>query len=227
MASKITITNKGSYSQEDLNYIWHQVPPDYYQKGIRKNFLQRLWHRGKLSSVLQLADGNNMFVLDIGCASGWFLNQLSIKYPFAKCYGIDVYRNAIQYGKKHYKSLDLAVADAHKLPFSNDYFDLVICTEVLEHVKNPEKVLREIKRVLRPDGKAIVEMDSGNFLFRAIWYWWTNMRKGVWRESHIHFFNAKILENMIKDLGFVIAQKKVFNVTMAVAFLLRKNEKNN
>jgi len=70
--------------------------------------------------------------------------------------------------KKRYKELKLIRADAHNLPFKNNSFDLVICTEVLEHVVNPEKVLGEIKRVLTNDGIAIVEMDSGNFIFKIV-----------------------------------------------------------
>lgn len=216
--------------ERQLEEIWHQVTPDYYQNGVSKNLLQRIWHTRKLKTTLELIDNGGVKpknILDVGCASGWMLSKISEKYPKAQCVGIDVYKKAIEYGQKLYKNLRLISVDAHKLPFKDKFFDLVICTELLEHVENPQKVLSEIKRVLAPNGIAIVEMDSGNFLFQIVWYWWTNIRHGVWRDSHIHTFNTKILENMIKDSGFVITQKKVFNVTMAVVFLLRKNEKNN
>ncbi len=210
---------------KELEKIWHQVPPDYYQNGVSKNLLQRIWHTSKLKTALELIDNSGAKpknILDVGCASGWMLSKISEKFPLAQCTGVDVYKKAIEYGQKLYKNLRLISVDAHKLPFKDKFSDLVICTELLEHVENPQKVLSEIKRILAPNGIAIVEMDSGNFLFRMVWYWWTNVRHGVWRDSHIHTFNTKILENMISDSGFVIAQKKVFNATMAVAFLLRK-----
>lgn len=216
--------------EKELEEIWHQVPPDYYQNGVSKNLLQRIWHTKKLKTALELIDSSGAKpknILDVGCASGWMLSKISEKYPKAQYTGVDVYKKAIEYGQKLYKNLRLISVDAHKLPFKDKFFDLVICTELLEHVQNPQKVLSEIKRILVPNGIAIVEMDSGNFLFRMVWYWWTNVRNGVWKDSHIHTFNTKILENMIKDCGFVIKQKKVFNITMAVAFLLGKNEKNN
>lgn len=208
-----------------LEKIWHQVPVDYYQSGVKKNILQRMWHQRKLNVVIHLIESCGIKpknILDVGCASGWFLSQVAKKYPKAKAVGVDVYKNAIEYGKKKYKSLQLFDTDAHKLPFKDNSFDVVICTEVLEHVVSPEKVLKEIKRVLKADGVAIVEMDTGNLTFRIIWYWWTHLRRGVWEDAHIHTFNTRKLENMIKGDSFLIGKKKTFNYSMAVAFLLRK-----
>lgn len=215
MRNKIILS---SQEQKILN----QVPPNYYQKGVRNNILQRLWHLGKLSIILSMIDAMPVSILDVGCASGWFLSRVSKRYPEAYCVGIDKYRRAIDYGKKHYKSLELLYADAHKLPFQANSFDLVICTEVLEHVNDPAGVLREIKRVLKKNGSAIVEMDSGNILFRLVWYWWTNVRKGVWRNSHLHLFTVDKLTKMLKSENFVISRKRSFNYTMGIAFLLKK-----
>ena len=45
------------------------------------------------------------------------------------------------------------VGDAHSLPFKNDSFDVVLATEVLEHLKEPQRALNEMKRVLKDGGK--------------------------------------------------------------------------
>ncbi len=210
-----------------LEHIWHQVPPDYYQQGVKKSLLQKFWHTKKLAKVHKLINESNQnptSILDVGSASGWFLSQLSILYPKAKCSGVDVYKDAISYGKQIYSSLRLIHTDAHTLPLDNNSFDVVVCTEVLEHVEDPERVLQEIKRVLKPEGVAVIEMDTGNLLFRLVWYWWTNIRRGVWRDSHIHAFNTQKLESMIKKTGFSILRKEIFNCTMAVAFQLKKKK---
>jgi len=202
--------------------LLHQVPPDYYQKGVKTNVLQRMWHRGKVNAVLSLIQFKPVNVLDVGCASGWFLSNIKKKYPKSKCVGVDKYKEAVVYGNKKYKNMKLRQADAHKLPFKARTFDLVVCTEVLEHVEDPKIVLLEIERVLIKNGHAIVEMDSGNFLFRSAWYWWTNIRRGVWRDSHIHAFNTKKLEKLIKNSRLTVVEKKNFNYTMGVAFLLKR-----
>src|SRR3989344_3137619 len=212
--------------EKTLEHIWHQVPPDYYQKGVSENLLQKMWHTRKLKIVLDLLGNNHNSILDVGCASGWFLSEVQKRNPKAVCEGVDVYKAAIEYGKKKYPTLKLRYADAHKLPFRDESFDGVICSEVLEHVVEPERVLREIKRVLKPEGIAVVEMDSGNFLFRLIWYWWTHLRHGVWEDAHIHSFTAEKLENMIQQVGFAIKKKKRFNCSMAIAFQLQKSGVN-
>lgn len=212
---------KSHHSAENLEEIWHQVPPDYYQKGVQKNLFQRIWHKRKLSIITSLVNSSKATpknILDVGCASGWFLKQISIRYPSADCTGVDVYKKAIDWGKNNYKSLKLICADAHNLPLPNESFDLVICTEVLEHVVEPEKVLKEINRVLTSKGIAIIEMDTGNLLFRIIWYWWNHLRHGVWKDAHIHTFNTEKLERLIIKSGFSIVEKKMFNATMAVAY---------
>jgi ubiquinone/menaquinone biosynthesis C-methylase UbiE len=210
------------HTREALESIWASVPPDYYQQGVKNNLLQRFWHLGKLRVVLSLIPKHPKTILDAGSASGWFLSQVSSAYPHAKCTGIDVYEKAILYAKTLYPNISFLVADVHNIPLRSSSFDLVMCNEVLEHVVDPKKVLSEIKRVMKPEGRAIIEMDSGNFLFRIAWHWWTHMRHGVWEDAHIQVFNAKKLEQMIRDCGFIIEKKKFFNLGMAVAFLVKK-----
>lgn len=209
----------------DLEHIWFQVPSDYYQNGIKKNILQRIWHYGKLRNITKSIQTNNVHsqsILDVGCASGWFLNELSKKFPHALYTGVDVYENAIKFGQKQYKHLAFLQADGHALPFQEKSFDVVICNEVLEHVLDPMKVLSEIRRVLKNNGIAIIEMDTGNFLFKIVWYWWTHLRNCVWKDAHIQTFNIHILENYIIKSGFTIKDKKIFNASMAVIFVLKK-----
>lgn len=216
-----------THDHSELENIWHQVPPDYYQQGVKTNFLQRRWHNGKVDVVVDLI-GDKIFdsILDVGSASGWFLSEIKKRNPTASCTGVDVYAPAIEYANKHYQDIIFKVADAHKLPFKQASFDLVICTEVLEHVVNPEQVVSEIERVLKPGGAAIIEMDSGNILFKLAWYWWTNLRGGVWKDSHIHVFNATILENMLRKSNMEIISKKYFNMSMGIAFFMMKKKKD-
>lgn len=214
------------YTHSELEHIWHQVPLNYYQNGVRNNVLQKIWHVGKLKNVK-----NAIFqykrsprkILDIGCASGWFLSRLKHYFPKATCVGVDVYKEAILYGKKRYPYLRLHHADGHTLSFPNNSVDVIVCCEMLEHVENPKKVLLEIKRILSKDGIAVVEMDTGNVLFQIVWFCWTHLKHGVWKDAHIQTFNTKKLENIIKQNGFTILKRSFFNFSMAVVFIIEKN----
>lgn len=146
--------------------IWNQVPPDYYEKGVKTNIFQRIWHTKKLSTFKQIVNGIKCKrVLDVGCAGGTFTNNVSRIFPQAKITGIDIYSRAIEYGKKGYPHINFICADVHNIPFRNRAFDLVICYETIEHLIDPLEVLKEIKRVLKKDGVALIAMDSGSVFF--------------------------------------------------------------
>lgn len=204
------------------NHIIEQVPIDYYQKGIENNILQRTWHTNKLAAVVSSIKFKPATILDVGCASGWFISKLAINFPAAKCYGIDIYDKAIAYGKKQYPHITFAMGDAHRTPFKKESFDLVVCTEVLEHVDDPKAVLLEIKRVLKKNGVAIIELDSGSWLFSLSWSLWRKFHGKIWNESHQHSFNIRKLTQMIHGCSYEIVSKKKFNLGMAMVFAIRK-----
>src|SRR5579872_3791522 len=192
--------------------VINQVPPNYYQQSVRDNFVQRGWHRHKLDEVVQLMPENvykkRSVILDVGSASGWFISQISHIFPKSLCYGIDVYRKAIDYGKKTYPHIRLRAGNAEKLPYKTNFFDIIICTSVLEHVHDPRKVLLEIKRVMKKNGTAIIELDTGSSLFSILWYIWRKSKGRVWNDSHLHSFSVAQLEKVMKECGFVIKNKK-------------------
>lgn len=209
---------------EELKKIWSAVPPDYYQTGIQKNMLQRIWHTNKLRTVLSLIPHEPKTILDVGSASGWFLSEVAKRYPQARSTGIDVYDKAIAYAKKTYPHITFLEADGHTIPLKDNSQDLVLCCEMLEHVVNPHQVLSEIRRVLSPNGYAIIEMDSGNWMFRLVWHWWTHMRHGVWEDAHIQEYTAKKLKTHILESNLRILKERYFNLGMAVAFLTKKTK---
>lgn len=205
-------------------HIIEQVPADYYQKGVKENLLQKIWHTNKLNMVLKSIEYEKKEkILDVGCASGWFIFEISKKYPKSYCFGIDIYEKGIDYAKKKYSHIKFKTADAHKIPYEKEVFDIVICTEVLEHVDDPKLVLTEIKRVLKKGGIAVIELDSGSWLFSFAWYIWRKFLKGkVWNEAHLHSFNVNKLDKLITSCDFKILSKRRFLFGMAMIFKILK-----
>lgn len=206
-------------NQEMLQSIWLQVPPDYYEKGISDNIFQKIWHGRKWQIIDRLLTGYPKKILDLGCASGHITNLIKKKFKVAEVFGIDVSKLFIEYAKKKYKNIKFICADGHKIPFPDKYFNLVVCTETLEHVLSPKIVMKEIKRVLRDDGEIIIEMDSGSFFFSIVWYLWKKIGRGkVWKDAHISYFNKMKLKTLINQTGFLITNEVNFNFGMAVFF---------
>lgn len=210
-------------SKAQLKEIWSEVPADYY---YHLNLFQKLWHEWKwlvFRHLLTTRKTSPKRILEVGCAGGHLTGLLHQLYPKAAAVGIDVYAPAIQEAKKRHPAITFTVADAHKLPFKDDFFDIVVSSETIEHVVDPTKMLNEIKRVMSKNGVALIEMDSGNWLFRIIWFFWTRFGKGkVWGRAHLHPFHQAELEAVIKECNFIIDEKIVSHFGMAVTFLLKK-----
>ena len=199
-----------------LYSIWSQVPVTYYQSGVRRNILQKIWHTHKIrlaKKILSQINFNNC--LDVGCASGYMISEIAKAYSKRQYFGIDVYDKSIDFAKKRYPSIKFKVSSADKLPYKDNFFDVVLCYETIEHVENPKECLLEMKRVLKKDGTLILCMDSGSLLFRIVWFVWENTKGRVWKKAHIHPFHHEELGNLIKSVKFKI-KNQIFSFLNAL-----------
>jgi len=89
-------------------------------------------------------------ILDIGCGHAEFLREILKKTP--QTYGIDPDQKALD---KNNTIKNKYCCTAEKMPFEDNTFDIIISAWVLEHLENPEKVFKEIHRVLKPGAKVI------------------------------------------------------------------------
>jgi len=93
-------------------------------------------------------------ILDFGCGFGYGTKML-LKED-REVIGVDISKEAIDYAKKNYPGPKYLEIFENKIPFPNDYFDAVIAFEVIEHVKDPELLLLEIKRVMKKGAKLYI-----------------------------------------------------------------------
>ena len=121
----------------------------------RHRFVARL-----AAKTLKTTGGES--VLDAGCGTGGlcgFLEAEGIK----SITGCDAEAEAITHGKEKGRLKNAVVADVCKLPFGDSEFDLVVCSEVLEHVPDHQSGLREILRVSR--GPVLITVPAHPYLW--------------------------------------------------------------
>lgn len=214
---------KQKLSSHKLYKVWSQVPVAYYQQGVEKNIFQKLWHSSKIKLAKKLL-GRLKFnnCLDVGCASGYMLSEIAKAFPGPEYTGVDIYDKAIEHAKKTYPNLRFKVASAEKLPFESGSFDLILFYETIEHVEHPEICLKELRRVLKKNGTLILTMDSGNWLFRIVWFVWENTTGSIWKGAHLHPFHHRELGRLIKKAKFKVRDKIFSLLGMEVTFVVKK-----
>ena len=144
-------------TKKRLKQILNQVPPDYYESGVKNNFLQEYWHKRKWHHLKEFFTGiKGKSLLDIGCADGTTTRQIQKILPDARIIGIDYYKHAVDYARKRKSEIKFVHGDVHNLPFGENSFDIVTAIETLEHLENPKDCLKNINRILKKDGQFIM-----------------------------------------------------------------------
>lgn len=106
--------------------------------------------------------------LDVGCGSG-DLTRFASKVRARVSIGIDIATSIVRYARNESnRRAEFTVADAQNLPFKNNQFDTILCTEVLEHIPNPMNTLKELYRVLNANGTVIITTPNEERLSKKI-----------------------------------------------------------
>jgi len=132
-------------------------------------------------------------ILGIGCNSGGLEKVILIKFPGSLVYGIDVQPELVERAKR--KGIIAKVARGEKVPYPDDYFDVVLLSEILEHVFNPRKVLDEAIRVVKKGGLIVGSVPHPKGV---------NAKKGVeGHPYHARIFTKRDIEALLSSLGEV------------------------
>jgi ubiquinone/menaquinone biosynthesis C-methylase UbiE len=128
------------------NYKKHSVKSSIWQlKFLQKSLIENYFK----TLVGQVKPLNPKTILDVGCGEGFTLQELYSHGIGDKLEGVDFLDTAINIGKRIHPQLHLKQGDIYDLPYKDNSFDLVLCTEVLEHLEKPAEALRELKRVTK------------------------------------------------------------------------------
>ncbi len=99
-------------------------------------------------------------ILDLGCGQGHITKKIHEAVPSAELTGLDYSISSIEYAHEHFSGIDFAVGDAYACPYTNEFFDVVVCNNLWEHVPDPLFLLSRIKRILKPEGYVIISTPS-------------------------------------------------------------------
>lgn len=188
-----------------------------------KNPLVKWLFWKRLETMLDLArESKASRVLDFGAGSGILMPSLSKN--FKEVYSLDLNTKSLEYVKKDNNLSNVVITKGtgeDKLPYEDNFFDIVFAADVLEHLQDSIRIQKEFKRVLKRNGLLIISGPTENLIYkiarRAI-YWF-------WKKKEDHFSNIDEIIGKSRKL-FKVEEIKVLPFALIPGFKVyrAKNE---
>jgi len=181
--------------------------------------------RGRRNGITQLVNDKAKFILDIGCGKG-ILGEAIKKEKKVVVYGVDISPTAIEEAKdKIDKAFCVDIEkDLKNWPseVKNKKSDIIIISEVLEHLFYPEKLLENIKKLSHRETEIIITVP--NVLFwknrlKILFGHFDYKNEGLMDRGHIHFFTWESLQSLLWQTGYHIISKNNFIPTRGTKLL--------
>jgi len=164
-------------------------------------------------------------VLDVGCGRGFYEQLISEIYPHYTVTAVDKNSDYLNVARSSLggTKVKFMEGDATRLPFGDGEFDMVISTELLEHIRDDRLAIQEMQRVVKRGGKAVITVPVKNYPFwwdPANWIlerltgkhlpvniWWL---AGIWAD-HVRLYSERELINKFTAEGWKV--EKIFRCT--------------
>lgn len=166
----------------------------------------------KKKVIRMLSPQKSDIICDLGCGDG-NLSKFIVK-KVEEVYGIDISPTRVRRSQK--KGIKAICADVCSTPFKSDYFDKVICSEVIEHIINSKELLQEINRILKKGGTAVLTVPFNQKIEKTLldvtkedleqMDYEEIKRKYHITEDHLNSFSEECFTKLLEEEKFTIKQ---------------------
>jgi 2-polyprenyl-3-methyl-5-hydroxy-6-metoxy-1,4-benzoquinol methylase len=171
---------------------------NYFQNQILKSDDKIAWQYGSLLAFAGFDSGKHLRVLDAGCGAGPGLRYLDSRG--CRAFGTDLVEYPLTVAHQLVPSARLSQSDLRvPLPFASRSFDLILLSEVIEHLEDTRGPLGECMRVLVIGGALVATTPN---LWDIRKYWQGGQWSGYVDKTHRRLFNSRSLANAFRAAGF-------------------------
>ncbi len=189
-----------------LYEAWHKNRLAVKIARYEKNFHNRLLQ------ILGAKKGES--ILDLGCGRGGFCHSAFMRG--LNVYGADFSVTALKDAESLNNNINFVPADAANLPFRDKFFDYVVCLGSFEHFTDKVAVLREIKRILKDNGKVFMFLPNSYFLGHIYFVCKTGLPIDEAAQEFSESFNTKLgWEKILEENSFRVLAIHKFNTIWA------------
>ena len=176
---------------------------DYDERGYYSRiFLQRYWQRKRYKIIMGFIERSGLMA-DLGCGSSKIIQDLP------EAVALDLSIEKLRYIRKNNKYLIKANLTA--LPFKNEVFSCIVCSQVIEHVSEERLVFKEMTRILRPEGILVLGTpDYGKLSWWIIEFFYGLLLPGGYKDKHVIRYTNLTLRKILESYNFkILAQKYI------------------
>ncbi|MCK9216986.1 MAG: class I SAM-dependent methyltransferase [Firmicutes bacterium] len=183
--------------------------------GMEDN-LESEFQKGRVKTTIRLisefiSDSSKQYrVLDVGCGQGHITAKILTTFPNMEVTGMDVSISAIKTAHKSYKGVDFIVGDAYQPPFAENYFDIIVCNNMWEHITDPVRMLEQTGRILKMDGVFIMSTPSRFRIMNLIKV--ITGKKVLINDNHITEYTVGQVFEQFGHAGFSISKARGLHV---------------
>lgn len=172
--------------------------------------------------IFQLVE-NQRTVLDVGCATGKLLEKLRDQKG---CHTVGIEMDGALADQARLRCHQLVVGNIETLdlPFQAEVFDVIVFADVLEHLQNPEAVLKRLGTYVKKGGYFAISIPNIAFItvrLNLLFGRFDYAAYGVMDRGHLRFFTLKTAKKLVTDSGFQIVFVEGYNQVRDRYFLLR------
>ncbi len=153
--------NKNSQKRQHVYDSWHK---EVYQLNLNDDIKNFSFLHDTVFKYLHITDNTKGKLLDIACGKGLFLKSVSEINSRLQLFGSDISRYAVEKAIKIVKRAKFTVDDAESISLDDNQFDYITCLGGVEYFNNPTAGIKEIKRLLTPQGTAIIFVPNLMFI---------------------------------------------------------------
>jgi 2-polyprenyl-3-methyl-5-hydroxy-6-metoxy-1,4-benzoquinol methylase len=162
--------------------------------------------RGGHARLVELAlEGGPRDVLDVGCSSGYLARPLTD--AGARVLGLEIDPDAAAQARSVCAEVVVGDVESMELPFERESFDVILCGDVVEHLRDPGAALARLRPLLRPRGRLVLTTPNvANWSMRLslLAGRWRYTERGILDRTHTHLFTRKTLVETVETAGYRI-----------------------
>ncbi|MGG7222413.1 class I SAM-dependent methyltransferase [Bacillus sp. ATD] len=165
------------------------------------------YYKGINWRLFNLIQPHAKAILEVGCAEGLFGAAVKEKIN-CSYYGIESYPPAAEKAARHIDEVITEDIETLKLPFQKNTFDYLIFGDVLEHLKDPWAVLRNLKPYVKETGSILASIPNISHIsiFESLLSGkWTYTQAGLLDKTHFRFFTLHEMKKMFHETGYKIS----------------------